>query len=264
MSKTPEVPDNPMTDIRFGPVGDLTFATEYNRAINPAWVEKLVRELTSPSVAVIDVSERANGDLVIIDGQHRAWAIIEKWGDKTDVTYKVHHDLTIPEEAALFRVLNTRKGLTPYARFQAAYVEKDPTVVAIVKTLESHGLGYADSPRETTIGAVAALRRVAEVDIDLLDRTLDLLIMGFGASRDTWNSAMIIGAGNFLQDYPEAELPVLVRKLRKYRAGPAGFLGDAKGLRTLLGKSEFAAVTYQLVVTYNRNRSEGRRLDNKQ
>jgi hypothetical protein len=163
----------------------------------------------------------------------------------------------------LFNILNNRKTLTPAARFHASYVEGDPLVVSIVKVLESHGLGYADSPRETTVGAVAALQSVAKLDIDILDRTLDLLAMGFGVSKSTWNAALIHGTGLFLHDHPDADLKVLVRKLRKYRAGPDGFLGDAKGLRALTGKSEFTSVTWQMVEVYNKNRSEDRRLEHK-
>lgn len=235
--------------------GDLTFDEGFNREVDRAWVRRLVADLDSRAVGAIVVTQRTNGTFVVVDGQHRVRAVLEKWGPNATVVCVIHQGLSRAEEADLFYRLNLRRGLKAYDRFRAEVVARHPAAVDIVATLEERGLEYG---RGTGVKVVAAITALEDAhDLGVLGDALTLLSDAWGYAKGTWDGYLIGGAALFLSRYPDADAAALRTKLAKYRGGSEGFLGKAKAWKSLHGVSMVRAVAALLVDTYNSRRGAG-------
>lgn len=145
---------------------------------------------------VIVVSERKNGDLVVIDGQHRA-AGARIAGIK-ELIAEVHQGLTPKDEARIYDELNTsRKTITALDRFRARVFYGDPVALTIKKMVEERGGNIRTSLHtqgEGHIAAVWALERLHQRGgEDLLTWVLDTLKDSFEVldnnSVSIWNVA---------------------------------------------------------------------------
>ena len=121
----------------------------YQRSINTAESQTLIRriaqhwnwDLCQPLV----VSRRDNGDLYVIDGQHRLEAARLR-GDIAQLPAVVVGYASAADEAASFVHLNQqRRALTALQVFHAAVASEDSEAVAIVAAIKDAGLTLGKS-----------------------------------------------------------------------------------------------------------------------
>lgn len=119
----------------------------YQRDLNTGTSATLIRriaphwnwDLCQPLV----VARRENGDLFVIDGQHRLEAARMR-GDIAQLPAVVVQYASAADEAASFVHLNQqRRPLTKLDLFKAALASEDPEAVAIVAALDAAGLSIA-------------------------------------------------------------------------------------------------------------------------
>ncbi len=206
---------------------------------------------------MIEVSQREDGRYVIVDGQHRVRAVLDKWGPRTRVWCKIHRDLYITQEARLFYVLNQRRNLQAYDSFRALYVAGDEFTVDIVKVPADHGLKISNGTHRAGVGAVAAVRKSAKFGMQTLGDALSVLELAWGMDACTWDGYLIEGMSSFVDHYPGADLYMLAKRLKAYRGGATAFLWNAKGVHDMLKKTTVRAVAWQLADTHNRGRGGG-------
>src|SRR5215470_2943638 len=91
-------------------ISELHFDPRINRTVKPSRVKTIVGEFDSDALGIIFVSKRAEGDYLVVDGQHRILALKEMgWGDQR-VQCKVYPNLSLAQEAArTLRLNNTHK-----------------------------------------------------------------------------------------------------------------------------------------------------------
>src|SRR4051812_9862706 len=112
----------------------------------------------------IVVSRRKNGDLIVIDGQHRAAGA--RMAGVPELVAEIHEGLTAREEAELYDRLNTtRASITALDRFRARVFYRDPTAMSIKKAVEDRGGKIRESlwrggGQQKEIAAIWALERV--------------------------------------------------------------------------------------------------------
>ncbi len=239
-------------------VGDLTFDEGFNRELDGAWVRKLLVDLDSRAIGAIIVSQRPDGSIVVVDGQHRVRAILEKWGPNATVTCVVHAGLTRAEEADLFYRLNQRRGLKAFDSFRARVIARHPDAMEIVSILEVRGLTYAKGPTNKAVGAISSMQKAHAQGT--LGGALTLLGDAWGYEKTSWEGVLIEGAALFLARYPSADCDALRHKLAKYRGSASGFLGRADQWRDLHGTTKPRAVAALMVETYNLRRGDGSQL----
>ena len=122
---------------------DLIVDYTYQRPIEKAKVNKIVKNFDPAQVRPFYVSRRPNGKLYIIDGQHTNAALLQRDAKAVNDAY-VYEGLTLEEEADLFYKLNTNaKRLTANQNIKARYVAKDSEVTYYVKLLDQSGIRWA-------------------------------------------------------------------------------------------------------------------------
>lgn len=233
-------------------VGDIGFDEGFNREVDQAWVNRLVADLDSRAVGAVVLSQRDDGTQVVIDGQHRVRAILEKWGANATVVAIVHRNLTRAAEADLFYRLNLRRGLRAFDRFRAEVVARHTAAVEIVQTLENRGLGYGRGTSDKVVAAITSMEKAHA--LGTLGDTLTLLGDSWGYNKATWDGYLVEGVALFLSRYPTADVAAIRTKLAKYRGGAEGFLGKAKQWKALHQIATSRAVAALLVDTYNSRR----------
>jgi len=99
-------------EVREVRVGDLLSDESYCRQVDRRFVEDIKRGFIRPYH--LEVSERADGSLWLIDGRRVLTALKELEGPDAVVSAYVFTGLTVQEEADLFIGSNTTAGRSPY------------------------------------------------------------------------------------------------------------------------------------------------------
>jgi hypothetical protein len=153
----------------------LTVDPRYQRPVFPAKVKKIQDGFDPDAFGVLYVSERADGSLVILDGQQRHAAVMGMPGWENDyLPAIVYTGLTVRQEAALFTLYNgIRTKPRPSDMYRAALVAGDPSVKAINVIVTDLGLVIGDGPGKTRVQSIASVRRIYDnVGGDVLRRVM--------------------------------------------------------------------------------------------
>jgi len=125
--------------IEWLPVSRLEIDMSYQRPLGPVKVNAISSKFNEVAAGVLAVNIRANGQIVVMDGQHRL-AAMKKLGI-VRAECKVCRELTLEQEAEIYRYCNTARK-TPDALnvFKARLVEREPIAIAINNIVEKCGL----------------------------------------------------------------------------------------------------------------------------
>lgn len=133
------------TTIEWLPIDKIEIDRSYQRNPGPEKIKLISSNFNENALGVLLVNLRENGQLFIIDGQHRLLAAKKR--GKTLVQCKVCYGLTVQEEAKLYKYCNTvRKNPESLDVFRARLVEGDPVAVAINNTVQKCGLSIGFIP----------------------------------------------------------------------------------------------------------------------
>jgi hypothetical protein len=248
------------------PITDLHVDPTVQRPLNRHRVNQIKQEFDPDAVGVLHISERHNGNgqprYVVIDGQHRRAAILEMgWTDQR-VECKPWHDLTVPQEAKLFVLLNNTAKPRRIDRFQKRVVAEDPDAVTIDKIVRSHGFRISDQHGPRLIASTEALEGIYRGDLrtrtgphpEALDATLRVMTKAWGQDQAI-DGRVLYGLGLVMvRHVGEVDEAALARKLAGFPGGPANLLGKARGLRELQGGTVVKCLAATIIELYNRGR----------
>lgn len=248
------------------PAGILVIDSRVQRSLIDARVKKMAAALNTDGIGVIHVSRRADGSLIVLDGQHRIAALIRNDMSDFEVDCRMYHGLSLAEEADLFRVLNDSAKLSAMDDFKKGVLAGDPECVAIDEIVTSKGLRIEKTPQADCVRAIDKLRRIyrgagaGAPQPHVLSTTLDVAIAAWGVTTATTEGYVLYGLGVVLERYygeEQLDAGVLVRKLAKLPAGPLGLLNDARQMSKLRqgGVGKWAATL--VVEVYNSGRRTG-------
>jgi hypothetical protein len=187
-------------------VSSLMVDTEYQRELSTAWVRKIAREFDPDVLGVLIVSRRDDGNIYVVDGQHRVAAIKEMgWGDQK-VPCNVYEGLSLQDEAKIFwKPQTNRKYLAPGPRFRARLIHGDRDALRIRDIVEENGftitVNAGGAGPEKSISAVAALEHVYNLGEAKLVEVMELIRDGYGDSGDRVGLPIIGGLESFCQKY---------------------------------------------------------------
>lgn len=197
----------------------------YARPTNTRRVQKLVDEFEPQAVGVLLVSMRepveGSVEYAVIDGSHRLEAAIQHGMETLDCY--VYIDLTVEEEARLYRKFGDYLKQTARDRYVAAQTEGEPETLAIDRILAEFGLKVSrvDGP-DSGIRGVSSLVRVAkEQGPHILRDSLDLIHAVFGTKEQAFGSTALQGTALFLERFGKT----YDRKRMIEAMGKAGLLG---------------------------------------
>ena len=125
-------------------IGQLKVDLLYQRDLDATVVEKIAREYDIVTAGTIVVSLRDNGDMFIVDGQHRvAGATLAK---ETHMLAQIIEGLTEQEEAVLRLKGNYKKNDRIGEVFRARIFAQDPVALGIRDLLAEYDTRINFSP----------------------------------------------------------------------------------------------------------------------
>lgn len=192
-----KLPDHPVDYGVEVATADLKIDPQAQRTLNERRAQKLAETFIAKAVGTIIVSKRANGDMYIVDGQHR-WRASQLLGINT-VMCEVHHGLSQMEEAILFLIKN-RESTRPSAldEYQIGLTGEIPLFVDTQEILDKHKLAMGTTS-VNAIGAVNGVLRITEkYGADVLDRTLSVAEGAWDRTPETWDGMLLGGLGEFI------------------------------------------------------------------
>lgn len=239
----------------------------YQRPANVRRVEKLARDWDWAMLDPLTVSKRQggsrDGELFVVDGQHRWLAAIERWGESVVLPATMLR-LTLEEEADRFsRQHDNSARLSQNARFAAAVVAREPQAIDIKAIAERQGWivsPYFGPQRHNAISAAGNLISVYRAyGPDVLELTLKLLAEAYGFKPQAVDGRLIRGLGHFLYHFPVANVTELTERLMRPEAMPARLFQNSTMYSMNTGGSA-AAISHAIFDQYNRRRSGSTKL----
>lgn len=141
----------------------LTIDTAYQRADNDNKVLGIARDFNWIAFGALSVSRRPNGQLCVIDGQHR-WLAAMKRADVTMLPCVVYDMDGVDGEAKGFLQINKgRKPLSSLDTFKAKIVSGDETAAEVRKLAHENGFEINNTGSANTLRCVAAIERMLEL-----------------------------------------------------------------------------------------------------
>lgn len=173
----------------------------YARPLNPRRASKLAAEFDPKAIGILLLSMRADGSFAIIDGQHRREAAMQN-GMKALDAY-VYIDLSLEDEARLYRKFGDYLRQTARDRWFAAIAEKQPEAMAIQRLLGEFGLRVTNDAGKTGgIAAVESIWRIAQKQgPHILRETLRTLSDAFAHEPIAYVGPSLVGMAMFLERF---------------------------------------------------------------
>lgn len=245
--------------------GALIRDERVQRSIIDRRVRDLAAAMNLDGLGTFTVSKRDDGRLIVIDGQHRQLALLAVGMGEWPVHCEVHHGLSIPEEATLFRLKNNTRKPSALDDYLKGVVAGDRECLAIQALVERVGLRVAFDGTGKAIACVDAMRRIYRskpgTGPSALGFALSTAVGAWGAESSSVDAHIVNGLGAIYLRYGEQiDRQKLIRNLGKYRGGPAGLIGMAKGLRETRPGTVGRCVAILVLDAYNRGSREDRQL----
>jgi len=144
-------------------IENLNVDGAYQRDLRHDLVNKIGRSYDIVKAGAILVSEREDGQLWVVDGQHRM-AGAQQAGE-TELIAHVVHGLTQEQEAELRLARNDRKSDTQQEKWRSRLVMGDPKAHAIEEIVMQHGTEINHTPvTYRGINAIATLELLYDLD----------------------------------------------------------------------------------------------------
>jgi hypothetical protein len=236
---------------------DLNVDPDVQRYRDEKQVAKLEREWDPLYAGTLVVSQRADGSLWVIDGQHRAAA-----GQRVDpevmLDAEIYTGLTKQAEARMFLSLNRdRKAPRPYDNFRVALAAGMEIELRMDRQVKACGLEMAASPSANKVAAVEACRRIVlkdKAETGLLTDTLTTVEGAWGRTSETWDNMVLQAVSSVIfKNRSNVDLRRMSRTLAKhqvYQWKTAGMGGSLSGGGSVSRSTKLAEY---IVTKYNTN-----------
>jgi len=155
------------------------------------------------------------------------------------IQVNAYRNLTVPQEAELFRLLNASKRLSPVDLFRIALTEGDPIALGADKLLSL--FGWTSLPgRTNSMVAVNTLYVAYEADQLATRRALEVISRSWGPTRDAVQAHLFKGMHAWMLRYAtpfDVNIDRLSTRLAAEPGGPSNLLGRARGNAKIRGIS---------------------------
>ena len=235
----------------------------YQRVPKPYRVKKIAEGFDPDKLDALKISQRADGSLWVIDGNHRLQAILALgWSDQL-VPVRLLRGLSYQQEAALFAAQRDRSDPSAAESFRAALDAGDADAITVRTVCESLRLSVAftssrGSGMPRTVHAVAAAWTISRGEGEArLRRILGTVDRAWGAQSGVFAAQIIRGFNAFFARYE-----------RLYDAGRLDmvlarmpfdhFLAQSLSFRTMYGSDSHTAMARAMLALYNKRLSAGK------
>jgi len=189
-------------------VDDLKLHPSYGRHSNQKRLKKLRANWSPVAIGTITVSKRANGSLVVIDGNHRITVARDEHTPHF-VTAKVFTGLSLPDEAALYFANNDALPQGAKDLFRAELAFGDPLALAIAQQVRDAGFVLEHDEdvrghrsRNSSVRCIRSLQGIAvRYGPSHLYPTLRFFFEAFGSDAKSIRDYSVAAVANFLWAY---------------------------------------------------------------
>ena len=242
-------------------IDDLHRDMSYQRPINQELVDKIASTWDIAAAGPIVVSRRTNGDLYIVNGQHRTAAA--RQAGETEVLAQVLNGLTAEEEAVLRLKGNVRRTDKPQERFQAQLTAGDQESHAIKAIVEAVG-GQVNTSNNGTYGinAISSLEGLYRRDNGiLLTRTLETIKEAFGGlDGEPVTVSIMKGVAWFLETHRAGyDRARLLERMQD--VGARRLIQQARNHKAVMGGAMWINTYRAIVEAYNERLSDAKKLE---
>jgi hypothetical protein len=254
-------------DIQWLPTGSLTIDRRVQRqSLNANHVKSMAEGFDPDAFGTLTVSKRDDGSYAVLDGQHRL-KVLETLGfnGKQKVPCDVRTGLTLSQEAALFRMMNTSQKPMVVDRFLVRAVEGDPVVVDILKIVEGLGWKVAGQKADGYIAAADVLERLytgrgmrhseAGNDPAAFEATLSIITRAWGHNSRGVSGLVIGGIGAVVRrDLKKIDQVALVQRFAQLEGGPDRIIGMGRSVTAGSHRGVQVGISWAVVSIHNRGR----------
>ena len=233
----------------------------YQRDLIADFVEAMADNWDIVTAGTIVVSRRPNGDLYIVDGQHRSAAAVR--AGETHILAQVLSEPSAEEEARLRLKGNFKRTDRIYEVFRARIAAGDPKARKIKRILKDLDTQINYSPTgESGINAVAAVEKLFDLDDGVtLIKILALQKELFGPISPEYASSNTLKALAWFLARHENEIDD-ERFKRLYKAmGPAALNRSGRAHKASMGGSLWMNTYRALVTMYNEGLTDASKLE---
>ncbi len=242
------------------PIKDLEIDRRVQREkINPATVERLVKNWDENLAGVVYISHRTNGAMIILDGDHRVTAKRQKFGEDALIFCRIFEGLSFAEEGYIFVGVNPGNQPSVIDKYRVGVFTGEPQAVRIDAIVRNRGYVVDGMGGHGHINAVRVLREIDDISFKLEfenDHLLNwvLLVVGkaWGNDRYGLQGAILLGLAHILAEYgSKVNIDTLIGVLKGYKRGPYGLLTEAQALANIQNMRKHMAVADRIVREYN-------------
>ena len=264
MSNTaPKKIDKPVT--RKLKANELIVDPQVQREVDPKRVRNMAADLNLSAIGVLCVSERSNGDMVVLDGGHRRGALIEAGEGDTPITCEVYRNLTVADEAMIFRYRNNTQKVGYLDRFRVRLVEGEEIAVEVERLANKHGWAVVGSPESSGMPILHSVQKLEELyrrNEHVANEVLKVATLSWGHDPNAVDYRILGGLGSFLTRYwDEVDSSDLENRLSTYKGGPNVLIQQSQGLREIRKVPAASAIAELITDIYNKNRRYATRLN---
>ena len=243
----------------------LTVDPRLQRPLDETRVEGITNRINLHAIGQLTVSQRTDGTMVVLDGQHRLEALRRTNNNGIHVDAKLFVGLARAEEAELFELLNNTKQLNKVDLFRVRVFGEEPVAITISGLLEHFGWRVRTGAMPGSLAAIGAYETIWRDPRNgpLVAREIIATVTAaWGNDTSGVNSVILRGLAYFFFRYSNREIDPS-RLATKLNA-----IGDAKHLRQrakahgqLHNISAATAAAEICVIEYNRGMPANRKLE---
>jgi hypothetical protein len=247
------------------PVKDIAIDYRVQRAqLNKLKINAMVADFDEDALGVLIVSRRNDNSYVCLDGWHRAEAckLVPEAPAKLDAI--IFDGLTLPEEARLFRLYNTRATMHTIDQFNAGVHEGLEREVRITNIVQSYGLKvHADG-----FACVGAAKRIVEFPdgYTRLDVTLNIINQVWGLVDGSLDYRIVEGIATYLRYHGDkVKVVTLIKRLQEMADDEGVNVGfrDIIATATPYHKAKGGAVRLAVADVINKHYNKYQKPENK-
>lgn len=203
------------SDMRTMRVGDLIVHPVIQRDRREHWVAELKAEYNPLGIGVLTAFEETSGQLLIVDGAHRHTMLLELGLEDMSVPVNVYSDLTIEDEASIFRMLNKRLVVNPHDSYRLGMIEGLDLDLKVTELVESFGWKIGNARTAKVVSSIATLKSMYRRDGDATRFAFRSINTLYPSDNDASDSRIIYGFWHFYKQNEFEPADELTAKARK-------------------------------------------------
>ncbi len=247
-----------LNNVQMVRVGDISVVwVKAQRGLSSTKVADIVDNFDERLFGVLTVTEPVDGMMRhAIDGQHRASAVLQKFGPDMEVPCNILN-VTDPKVAAdlFFRLNTTRTKPNSVERFNVAVLAEYPAQVAVNDMVMEYGYHVSSGQSAGSFSAVeSAVRIYAKRGEDHFREIMELVTDVWGVQQGAVDGLIIRGFSRFFLkhgDNKKFDRTSLISQLQRKCPFPNSFVGAAKQVRGMTHTAADAATCAYMEGLYN-------------